>query len=347
MMPMSYQASCLISNLKKSGTQAAQSQRKLSLERITKRRQSLPVLPSYLSLLTMTSNAAEKKVKAGKQRKGVKFPLSVLMQQAVTDGDVQEIRQLITEHGMGAVEEREPSGLPPVMRAIFEGQLGCLKLLIDAGADVTVRDPENWTALHVAAAMDDVEAAEMILSSCKAVGDLLQTKNVDDERPVDLAESVEMARLLLHADLRELRADKAVESQTTSDHASADSEDAVIQLVHNHCQKYPNCSALDNVLKSNTCFDSLLHLAATKNYPHLADYLCRHHLTNLEARDRRGWTALHTAAYYNSVDIVLVLAEYGANTHALTHLTYEKPCDLTEHELIHTILEDGRITDSL
>ena len=343
-MPMSYQASCLISNLKKSGTQAAHSQRKLSIERISKRRQSLPVLPSYLSLLTMTSS--DKKGKKS-QRKGVKFPLGVLMQQAVTDGDVQEIRQLITDFGMGAVEEREPSGLPPVMRAIFEGQLGCLKLLIDASADVTVKDPENWTALHVAAAMDDVEAAEMILSSCKAVGDLLQTKNVDDERPIDLAESVEMARLLLHADLRELRAEKAVESQTTSERVAADSEDAVIQLVHNHCQKYPDCTALDNVLKSNTCFDSLMHLAATKNYPHLADYLCRHHLTNLETRDRRGWTALHTAAYYNSVDVVLVLAEYGANTHSLTHSTYEKPSDLTEHELIHVILEGSQITDSL
>ena len=344
-MPMSYQASCLISNLKKSGPQAAQSQRKLSLERISKRRQSLPVLPTYLSVFS-TMASGEKK-KKGKQRKGVKFPLGVLMQQAVTDGDVQEIRQLMTDFGTGAVEEREPSGLPPVMRAIFEGQLGCLKLLIDAGASVTVRDPENWTALHVAAAMDDVEAAEMILSSCKTVGDLLQTKNVDDERPIDLAESVEMARLLLHADLTELRAEKAVQSQTSSDRTSADSEDAVIQLVHNHCQKYPDCSALDSVLKSNTCFDSLLHLAATKNYPHLSDYLCRHHVANLEARDRRGWTALHTAAYYNSVDVVMVLADYGANTHSLTHSTYEKPSDLTEHELIQAILEGGQITDSL
>ena len=258
---LSYQASCLISNLKKSGEQAARN-RKLSLERISKRRQSLPVLPSYLSVFTMTSSDKKKK------RKGVKFPLGVLMQQSVADGDVQEIRQLITDFGMSAVEEREPSGLPPVMRAIFEGQLGCLKLLIDAGADVTVRDQENWTALHVAAAMDDVEAAEMILSSCKSTTNLLQTRNVDDERPIDLAESVEMARVLLHADLSELRAEKAAASQTTPD--QVDSEDAVLQLVHNHCQKYPDCSALNNVLKSNTCFDSLMHLAATKNYPHLA-----------------------------------------------------------------------------
>ena len=341
MMPLSYQASCLISNLKKSSTMQAAHSRKLSLERISKRRKSLPVLPSYLSVLTMTSS--EKK----KQRKGVKFPLGVLMQQAVTDGDVQEIRQLITEHGLQAIEEREPIGLPPVMRAIFEGQLGCLKLLIDAGADLTVRDPENWTPLHVAAAMDDVEAAEMILSSCKSMGHLLETKNVDAERPIDMAESVEMARLLLHADLRELRAEKAVaEAQAMPPAQASDSEESVIQLVHNHCKKYPDCSALNSVLKSNTCFDTLMHLAATKNYPHLADYLCRHHLADLETRDRRGWTALHTAAYYNSVDIVIVLAEYGANTHSLTH-SYEKPSDLTEHELIQSILEEEHLADSL
>ena len=337
---LSYQASCLISNLKKSSEQAAHN-RKISLERLSKRRQSLPVLPSYLSLLTMTPSEKKKQ----KQRKGVKFPLGVLMQQAVTDGDVQEIRQLITDFGRSAVEEREPSGLPPVMRAIFEAQLGSLKLLIDAGANVTVRDPENWTALHVAAAMDDVEAAEMVLSSCKSVADLIQTRNADGERPIELAESVEMAKLLLHADLRELRAEETLKSQTTSEQAG-DSEEAVIQLVHNHCQKYPDCSALDDVLKSNTCFDSLMHLAATKNYPRLADYLCRHRLSNLETRDRKGWTALHTAAYYNSVDIVLVLEEYGANTHSLTH-AYEKPSDLTEHELIQSILEDDQLTASL
>ena len=337
MMPLSYQTSSLISNLKKSSTQAAQT-RRLSLERISKRRQSLPVLPSYLSLLTKASS--EKK----KQRKGVKFPLGVLMQQAVADGDVQEVRQLITDFGRSAVEEREPSGLPPVMRAIFEGQLGCLKLLIEAGADVSVRDPENWTTLHVAAAMDDVEAAEVIVNTSKSVAGLIQARNVDDERPIDLAESVEMARLLLHADLNELRAEKAIESQTAP--LQADSEEAVIQLVHNHCQKYPDCSALDSVLKSNTCFDTLMHLAATKNYPHLADYLCRHHLADFEKRDRKGWTALHTASYYNNVDIVLVLAEYGANTHSLTH-SYEKPSDLTEHELIQSILEGDHLAISL
>ena len=325
------ETSSLISHLKKSSIQVAYN-RKLSLERMYKRRLSLPVLPSYLSRLT-----GEKK----KQKKGVKFPLGILMQQAVTDGDVQEIRQLITDFGKSAVEEREPSGLPPVMRAIFESQLESLKLLIDVGASVTVRDSENWTVLHVAAAMDDVEAAEMVMSSCKSIADLLQTKNVDGERPIDLAESVEMARLLLHADLKELRAKKMAESQTATEKAG-DSEEAVIHLVHNHCQKHTDCSALDAVLKSNTCYDSLMHLAATKNYPHLADYLCRHRQANLEVRDRRGWTALHTAAYYNSVDLVLVLAEYGAKTHSLTH-AYEKPSDLTEHELIHSILEGDQL----
>ena len=98
------------------------------------------------------------------QKKRVRFPSAVLMQQAITEGDADEIKQLISEHGDKVVEEREPSGLPPVMRAVFESQTECLKVLVEAGADLTARDEEHWTALHVAAAMDDMEAAEFIVS---------------------------------------------------------------------------------------------------------------------------------------------------------------------------------------
>ncbi len=45
------------------------------------------------------------------------------------------------------------------MRAIFEGESDALKMLIDAGADISLCDPEDWNVLHVAAAMDDYEAA--------------------------------------------------------------------------------------------------------------------------------------------------------------------------------------------
>ena len=297
-----------------------------------KRRKSitLPVLPTYL----LNVGQVDKKLK---KKKGVRFPAGVLMQQAITEGDVQEIRELMNDYGNKVAEEREPSGLPPVMRAVFEGQPQCLKLLVEAGADLTARDQEGWTALHVAAAMDDMEAAQYIISACN--DSLTEVRNIDGERPIDLSESVEMAKLLLHANLISVRIENA-----TLKCDSHENESAVLRLVHDHFEKNANCSALDSVLKTSTCYDTLLHLAASKNYPRLAKYILRHKIVDTEVRDRRGWTPLHTAAYYNCLDIVLLLLEYGASAHSLTN-SYEKAADLTEHELILAVLEEEETLD--
>lgn len=336
---MESKMSSLMDNLRVNGASHDSRQRRISLERIStqmqKRRQSLPVMPSYLTLtLAKKSSLKQRRAKKQTERKGVTFPLGVLMQQAVAEGDLQGIKKLISSYGSNAVEEREPNGLPPVMRAIFEGQVASLKFLLDEGADVSSRDPESWCALHVAAAMDDIEAAEMVLRAAGKRQSMTSSTNVDGERPMDLAESLDMATLLLHADLR---VEPPHSSGCSEDGISSEAE--VMQLVTHHCEKHSNCTALDDVLKHNTCYSSLLHLAAAKNYPHLVNYVCGHKLCSMETRDKNGWTPLHSAAYYNNLDVAMLLVEQGTNVHALTH-SFEKPGDLTEHQLILTLLED-------
>ena len=239
-----------------------------------------------------------------KQRKSVRFSSNVLMQQAITEGDVQEVKQLIEKFGSRVVNEPEPSGLSPSMRCVFEGQMAPLRLLIEAGADLTAQDGERCTVLHVAASMDDVDATKLILNRCKHC--LTQVRTVDGERPIDLAESTEVARLLFQADLKMSR--------------GADRECAITALVREHCYKNGSCEALNDALRRSTDYDSLLHMAAGKNYPRLASYL------KMEARDSRGWTALHTAAYFNNIDMVLLLTQQGASIHSLTN-SYKKASD--------------------
>lgn len=344
-MMVSYPATCLVDNLRLNGASQDIRQRRISLERIStkmeKRRQSLPVLPSYLTLnLAKKSSLKKQQQRREKtERKEVTFPLGVMMQQAVTDNDLPAIKQLINSHGSSAVEEREPNGLPPIMRAIFEGQIASLKFLLDEGAEATALDPECWNALHVAAAMDDLEAAQMILNAAGKQQNMTSQRNMDGERPIDLSESLEMAGLLLHADLATtLRvAPSQLEEGGSEDVISSEAE--VMQLVKAHCEKHSNCTALDDVLRQNTCYSSLLHLAACKNFPHLSNYVCRHRLSSLETRDKNGWTPLHAAAYYNNLDVTMLLMEQGANVHAITH-SFEKAADLTDHQLIHALLED-------
>ena len=263
-----------------------------------------------------------------KPKRSVKFPSSVLMQQAITDGDVQEVKQILEERGSCVANEREPGGLYPAMRCVFESQLDALKVLVEAGANLTAQDDEEWTVLHVASAMDDLDAARFVIHQCKRC--LAHVRNVDGERPIDLAESAEMARLLLDADLK---------THETAAGAATDGESAILALVRDHHRKNGNCRALDEAMQSGTSYDSLLHLAAGKNYPRLAAYLLHNKICQLEARDKKGRTALHTAAYFNSIDIVLLLVQSGASTHSLTN-SYEKASDLTTHGLIHSVLQE-------
>ena len=68
---------------------------KRSAEPGTRRKSiTLPVLPTYL--VNMAQLDKKKKLR---KRKGVQFPVGVLMQQAITEGDVCEIKQLMNSHG--------------------------------------------------------------------------------------------------------------------------------------------------------------------------------------------------------------------------------------------------------
>lgn len=255
-------------------------------------------------------------------RRRVRFPTSVLMQQAISEGDVQEMKQLVSQYGSSIVNEAEPSGLPPVMRAVFECQLESLAFLVEAGADLTAQDQEGWSALHVAAAMDDLEAAHYILQRCGAVN-VTQLRNLEGERPMDLAESIEMVTLLLDADLV-LRNDA--------------NELALIDLVQRQVHVDGSCATINDALSRTTPYDSVMHLAADRNYTQLIKYLVDSNVMGLNARDRNGWTPLHVAAYGNNTEAVLLAVRSGAALCAVTN-AYEKASDLTNHKTIRVLLD--------
>ena len=225
------------------------------------------------------------------------FPGNVLLQQVITDGDLEEMKQLINAYGKAIVNEPEPTGLYPVMRCVFEGQLGPLCLLVECGADLMVQDGENWTVLHVAASMDNVDAAKVILNNCTTC--LTQVCNVDGEIPIDLAESTQMASLLADGDVKVKRTDTVKEM--------AKDETAILTIVRRHTAFKANHETLNVVLQNSSNYDSLLHLAASKNYPRLASSLLSNRLCKLELRDREGRTALQTAVYHKSIDMMLLL----------------------------------------
>ena len=83
--------------------------------------------------------------------------------QAVRKNDVARLSALVAE---GAnVNELDPNGDAPLVMAAYLGHAGIVRVLLDAGADVTAVDPGmRATALHAAAYAGRTEAARLLIA---------------------------------------------------------------------------------------------------------------------------------------------------------------------------------------
>ena len=278
-----------------------------------------------------------------KNKKAVRFGMDVVMKQLVTEGDVKELIQLVEKHGSSLVNQRDSFSMPIVVTAVIEDQYEVLEFLVSRGADLRLSDDEGWTALHAAAACGDLRAAKCIV---KAAGPgVTNMRTLHGLRPIDLAESTELSHFLLTADLNAFRSElfKIVKTQTSgpSDQAvsatcTTKEEGVVVSAIMSKSYK----DALRYIReKQQILGHSLLHVAAAKNLPKLALVLLERKLVNIDSRDHSGWTPLHTASYHNSLEVAMLLRDYGADVDAREDdgLT---PLYFAEDRVIREILSD-------
>lgn len=278
-----------------------------------------------------------------KNKKAVRFGMDVVMKQLVTEGDVKELIQLVEKHGSSLVNQRDSFSMPIVVTAVIEDQYEVLEFLVSRGADLRLSDDEGWTALHAAAACGDLRAAKCIV---KAAGPgVTNMRTLHGLRPIDLAESTELSHFLLTADLNAFRSElfKIVKTQTSgpSDQAvsatcTTKEEGVVVSAIMSKSYK----DALRYIReKQQMLGHSLLHVAAAKNLPKLALVLLERKLVSIDSRDHNGWTPLHTASYHNSLDVAMLLRDYGADVDAREDdgLT---PLYFAEDRVIREILSD-------
>ena len=278
-----------------------------------------------------------------KNKKAVRFGMDVVMKQLVTEGDVKELIQLVEKHGSSLVNQRDSFSMPIVVTAVIEDQYEVLEFLVSRGADLRLSDDEGWTALHAAAACGDLRAAKCIV---KAAGPgVTNMRTLHGLRPIDLAESTELSHFLLTTDLNAFRSElfKIVKTQTSgpSDQAvsatcTTKEEGVVVSAIMSKSYK----DALRYIReKQQMLGHSLLHVAAAKNLPKLALVLLERKLVSIDSRDHNGWTPLHTASYHNSLDVAMLLRDYGADVGAREDdgLT---PLYFAEDRVIREILSD-------
>jgi ankyrin repeat protein len=83
---------------------------------------------------------------------------------AAFNGDVEALKQHIAAGS--DLNEREPtSGATPLISAVTFDQQGAARVLIDGGADLSLKNNEGSAALHIAAFLCRTEIVEMLLEA--------------------------------------------------------------------------------------------------------------------------------------------------------------------------------------
>ena len=131
--------------------------------------------------------------------KTVSFPPSVLLQQAVADGDIVEVEKLLEQYTPEQLQINSvllASGVSVLQQSVNTENLDMVKLLINKGsADPSLQDADGWTALHNAAAVGNCVIARYLIS----YGAKLSVVTGKGQFPSDVADSHEMASLLKSA----------------------------------------------------------------------------------------------------------------------------------------------------
>ena len=263
--------------------------------------------------------------KAAKAKKSVTFPINIVLQQAIVDGNKDEIKKIIKQHGKSVLDLKDPTGMPLLLRAIFEDQTECFQLMVNEGSDLLVTDEEGWNAMHVAVSLEDMEAIELLLQHKP---ELINSRTIDGLRPINVCESNEVCAYLLQAEVNFLKT-------RSSWRRVANCKKGELELLN----IVVNADKHDE-RNTRQIRQSALHLAAAKNYLGLAYYMLENKLVTVDYQDSEQWTALHLAALHSSMDVLVLLIQYGASSEKITDC-YKTPVDLTDDELILEFLRRG------
>ena len=265
---------------------------------------------------------------------------------AVKKGNVAQVRKWLAKGA--SVKARDKDGNTALHWAAGKGRVAIARLLIAKGADVNARDGKQNTPLHWAAYYGQTMAAKLLISK----GADINAKNSTAMTPLIRAarqKKFETAKLLIEkgANLDQRDYDGAAALTW----ASSNDDEALARLL---IQKGADVNAKDNIGATELMAACL---AGKPNIVRLlissgADVNARDNDGNtalidtpwpyspqanaaaitklllengadVNAKNNKGWTALETAVYYNYPDVIRLLAQHGADTHALDGITMD------------------------
>jgi len=128
------------------------------------------------------------------RRKSVSFPPEVLLQSVVTEGDLEEVKGVLSTAEMD-INRMSPAGLTAIHQAAMDGNLECAQMLLLNGGDVNVTDCEGCTPLHTAAICGHAEFVHFLL----AAGADPYLKSDDGNIPIQLTDDDRVKKILRNA----------------------------------------------------------------------------------------------------------------------------------------------------
>ncbi|NXF42268.1 PP16A phosphatase, partial [Nyctibius bracteatus] len=266
---------------------------------------------------TTGTTRATRRRSGGGQEKVVTFPASVLLLDAATRRDAEEVRWLL--RGGISPDLCNEDGLTALHQGCIDDAGDVVTALLDAGATVNARDTELWTPLHAAATCGHLGLVRLLI---QRGADLLAV-NSDGNMPYDLCED----EVTLDA-IEAAMAEQGVTQEKIEEARGATMGD--VQLL---------CAGAD--LDAPLCHGAtLLHVAAANGYVAAAELLLRHRATPA-ARDQDGWGPLHAAAFWGQVRLLELLVAHGADLEAKSLLD-ETPLDVCGDEVARAKLLELR-----
>ncbi|KAF9582806.1 hypothetical protein BGW38_010733 [Lunasporangiospora selenospora] len=225
------------------------------------------------------------------------------------------------------VNDRDNADWTPLHEACVTGHEKVAGLLIQHHADVNAPGGHMDTPLHDAAQNGHAEVVKLLITH----GANVLAKNTKGIIPIDVADDKEVINLLQRR--------QALITMLTGRNQAGQT------LLHRACTSGSLDNATDLVSQGadinarDNAHWTPLHEAALAGHTEIVELLLSKG-ADPNAFGHENDTALHDATENEHEDVVRLLLEYGANPD-LRNSKGEKPCDVSEHEGILSLLENG------
>ncbi|EDO48893.1 predicted protein [Nematostella vectensis] len=126
----------------------------------------------------------------------VKFPHELVFHEMVKEGDSAEMSMFLKRPSVdpkSIINGTQGNQGPALHQLVFEGNLKCVRMLVNLGADVNMQNEEGFTPLHYCALSNNFDMAKFLMKK-SANPDIA---DYNGKTPVDYTEDFDLIELFL------------------------------------------------------------------------------------------------------------------------------------------------------